>query len=204
MSAPAGSRFVRSSVVAALILLLSTCSHLIGGGTLPGPAILLLLAALVLAAVTAVSRRALSFPALAAVLLSGELALHTALTALTGGQACAGASPVQHHAPAAVGCQPLTGQLAESVEPGGTAMLVAHACAAALLALLISKGEAALELLAAWLRPLTGTLEAASVVPPHARGSVAAQPAPRLRRRDASVPPLRGPPAESALPLLPA
>jgi hypothetical protein len=204
VSTTARSRFVRSSVVAALILLLSTSSHLIGGGTLPDPAILLLLAALVLAAVTSVSGRALSFPALAAVLLTGELALHTALTALTGGPACAGTSAAQHHAPAALDCQPLTGQLTESAEPGGTLMLVAHACAAAILALLISQGEAALGLLAAWLRPLIGVLEAAAVVPPRTRGSVGAQPAPRLRRRDGSVPPLRGPPAEAALPLLPA
>jgi hypothetical protein len=204
VSTPTGFRFVRSSVIATLILVLSTSSHLVGGGTLPDPAILLLLAALVLAAVTSVSGRVLSLPALAAVLLAGELALHTALTALTGGPACAGASAAQHHASAAVDCQPLTGQLTESAEPGGTLMLVAHACAAALLALLISKGEAALELLAAWLRPLIGMLEAAAVVPRCARGNVGAQPAPRLRRRDASVPPLRGPPAAPALPLLPA
>ncbi len=204
MSTPAGSRFLRSSVVASLILSLSTCSHLIGGGTLPDPALLLLLAALVLAAVTSVSERALPLPALAAVLLAGELALHTALTALTGGPACSGASAAQHHAPAAVDCQPLTGQLTESADSGGTLMLVAHACAAVILALLISKGEAALELLAAWLRPLISTLEAAAVVPRRIRGSVGTQPAPRLRRRDASVPPLRGPPAQSALPLLPA
>ncbi|TDK27739.1 hypothetical protein E2F48_00980 [Arthrobacter crusticola] len=204
MSTPAGFRFLRSSVVASLILLLSTSSHLIGGGTLPEPAILLLLAALVLAAVTSVSGRPLSFPALAGVLLAGELALHTALTALTGGSACAGASAAQHHAPAAVDCQPLTGQLTESAEPGGTLMLVAHAVAAVILALLISKGEAALDLLAAWLRPLAGMLEASAVVPPLTRGSVCAQPVPRLRRRDASVPPLRGPPAAAALPLLPA
>ncbi|MHA7264044.1 hypothetical protein ACX80W_12670 [Arthrobacter sp. TMN-37] len=204
MRAPAASRFVRSSLVAALIVLVSVGSHLLGGGSLPAPAILLLLAALVLAAVTSVSGRALSFPALAGVLLTGELALHSALTALTGTPACGGAIPAQHHTPAAVGCQPLGGQLAESADPGSTAMVLAHACAAALLALLIVKGEAALELLAAWLRPLAGAPEPTAVVPPRDPGTVAAQFQPRLRRRDAAVPPLRGPPSRVAPTPLPA
>jgi hypothetical protein len=206
VTAPAAPRFLRSLVVAVLILSLSLGSHVVGGGTLPAPAILLLLGVLVLAPVTALSGRAFPFPALVGVLLGGELAIHSALTALTGAAVCGSAAPAQHHGTAPhhvsafTDCSALAGQVAGPV--AGPGMFLAHAAAAAVLGLLMTRGEAALALLMAWLRPLAGAPEPFGVLPPHRPAAVACPGAIRLRRRDAAVPPLRGPPARPApLPL---
>ena len=207
--APAAPRFLRSVVVATLVLSLSTGSHVVAGGSLPAPSILLLLGALVLAPVTGMAGRAFSFPALAGVLLAGELAIHSALTALTGAPSCGGASmalhhaPAQHHGPALADCAALAGPVADSSEPG-LLMLLAHAAAAAVLGLLMTKGEAALGLLRAWLRPLTGSPEPTAVLPLSRPRTGVRSGSVRLRRQDAAVPPLRGPPRTPAPLLLPA
>ncbi len=201
MTAPAAPRFLRSVIVATLILSLSIGSHIMGGGTLPAPELLLLLGVLVMAPVTALSGRAFSFPALAGVLLTGELAIHSALTALAGAPTCGSAAPAPHHGPATVDCSALAGPMADSSE-AGTLMFLAHAAAAVVLGLLVTKGEAALGLLVAWLRPLTGTPEPFGIVPLRRAGTIVRAGSIRLRRRDAAVPPLRGPPRGPApLPL---
>jgi hypothetical protein len=82
-------------------------------------------------------------------------------------------------------------------------MFLAHAAAAAVLGLLMAKGEDALALLRAWLRPLAGAPEPFGVLPPRRVAAAARSGAIRLRRRDAAVPPLRGPPPGPAPLLLP-
>lgn len=204
MTAHTVPRFLRSSVLATLILSFSIGSHVLGGGTLPHPAVLLLLGVLVLAPVTAASGRTFSFPVLAGVLLGGELGLHAALTALTGAASCGTAAPAPHHGPAIVACPPIAGTGIESAEPNAALMFLAHAVAAAVLALLMTKGETALALLAAWLRPLVGGLETVAVVPRRRSGTIVRTVGVQRRRRYSDVPPLRGPPSGAALHLLPA
>ncbi|VXC37989.1 conserved membrane hypothetical protein [Arthrobacter sp. 9AX] len=146
---------LRASAVATVILTLASGAHVAGGGELPAPGILLAILALTTLGSTTATRLRLGFPAMAALLGIGQLALHGLFTAFGPPAAAAPAAAALH-------ASHLTGAdlLAPAVHvhapetASGPLMLAAHALATLVCALLLAKGEEALWALAAWLRPL--------------------------------------------------
>lgn len=168
---------LRAAMVAAMIVTLAAGAHMAGGGELPVPGIMLAVLALTGMAATAATRLRLNFPAMAALLGTGQLVLHEAFSAFS-----APAAPKLDSVP---GHHPATASLAGfPLETAGAAhlhqldsswaaslMFGGHALATLACALLLAKGEAALWSLAAWLRPLVHLPEAAM---PHAVAAPAA------------------------------
>jgi hypothetical protein len=157
--------FLRSSAVATVILTLAAGAHLAGGGELPPPAIMLAVLALTALGSTTATRLRLGFPAMAALLGGGQLALHKLFAAF--GTAAAGAAPAaatshDGHRPGADILAPAAAHLHGADAASGPLMLAAHALATLGCALLLAKGEAALWALAAWLRPLAALPQAVS------------------------------------------
>lgn len=157
--------------MATVILTLAAGAHLAGGGGLPAPVILLAVIALTALASTAATRLQLGFPAMAALLAGGQLALHFVFTAFA--PLAAHPAPTGAAAPHA-GHLPVTATVTPAALLVGTdaeftpLMLGAHALATLGCAVLLAKGETALWALAAWLRPLSAL--------PHAMASDAAPP----------------------------
>ena len=192
---------LRSSIVAATMVVLAAIAHILGGGSLPAPAIMTAIVALSGLVSTLATRRKLTLPAMIAVLGAGQLALHEAFAALgVGSPAASGTSVSGHHAgtaalpPAPAGAE----HLLES--PPVFLMLLVHAAATLACALLLARGEAALWSLASWLRPL---VQLPSPVTPDAGTAPAAvrfrQDAPPPPRRNLRSDSRRGPPADVGL-----
>jgi len=146
---------LRSGAIALVIVVLAAGAHVIGGGSLPMAPVLLALVALTALATTLATRFKLNAVTMAALLGSGQLALHEAFTAL--GPVAAGTQGTAHH----LGSEPLNPALntvSEHTHQLGTTfgalMLIAHVVATLGSALVLAKGEDALWQLAAWLRPL--------------------------------------------------
>ena len=201
---------LRSATVASTILVLAAGAHVLAGGQLPAPGILLALLALTGLVSTAATRLKLSFPAMAGLLGTGQVVLHEAFSAFsTPGTlttaATGGPAPAHHPGLGTVplGTVPLAAghvQLHELDSVLAVSMLIGHALATLACALLLAKGEDALWSLAAWLRPLT-QLPAPAALPPIAAPASpswpdASVPLPwRNLRRDCR----RGPPAAAVL-----
>jgi hypothetical protein len=195
---------VRSAMLAAAAVTLAAGAHVLAGGQLPAPAILLGLLALTGLAATVATRLRLSYATMTALLGAGQLVLHEAFSVFGPGfgPAASGVAPGSaHHA------GPFIAQLAAGPaelhildSPLAIAMPAGHALATVACALLLAKGEAALWSLAAWLRPL---VQLPAPVTPDAGESPAvtgwpAESAPlpwRNLRRDCR----RGPPAAVVL-----
>lgn len=205
-------RLFRSALITGAVFSLAAGGHVLGGGTLPPVEILTALTALLLMPVTWLAGRPLALPALLGILGAGQLLLHEAFTALSHPTVCLPEAPAVHaghagaahtHAAAASGstgihCLPLevlapAQHAADSFDP--LSMLAGHVLAAVVTAWLLSKGEASLVLLLAWLRPSVPILRPAAVLPAgprrFTRDSVTI-PAPWRNLRTDS---LRGPPA---------
>jgi hypothetical protein len=148
--------FVRTSAVATVILALASGAHLAGGGELPAPAILLAVLALTALGSTTATRLRLRFPAMAALLGGGQLALHEVFTAFGAPGAEAAGAPTLHagHLAGADVLPAALGHAHAAEAASGPLMLAGHALATLVCALLLAKGEEALWALAAWLRPL--------------------------------------------------
>lgn len=198
---------LRASALATGILTLAAGAHLAGGGQLPAPGIMLAVLALTILASTTATRLRLGFPAMAALLGGGQVALHGLFNAFSGAATAAVtvAPSGHHHDPAAelqayAGLAPLAGHLHQ---PGasGPLMLAAHALATIGCALLLAKGEAALWALAGWLRPLAG-LPRAVVFHTTPSAPVATLPALPARQpwRNLRWDSRRGPPSAVVLP----
>jgi hypothetical protein len=161
---------LRASAVATAILTLATGAHLAGGGELPAPAILLAVLALTTLSSTTATRLRLGFPALAALLGGGQLALHELFTAFgSPGPAAPAAATLHGSHLAGPDVLPLAAGHVHAAEAiPGPLMLAAHSLATLVCALLLAKGEAALWALAAWLRPLAALpcAVASDAVPP--------------------------------------
>ncbi|ADX75161.1 hypothetical protein Asphe3_40950 (plasmid) [Pseudarthrobacter phenanthrenivorans Sphe3] len=158
-------RLVRPLLVAGTVWLFAAGAHVLGGGTLPAAEISVALFALVLAAVTLVLGRQWSLGRIAGVVGVGQVLLHEAFSFLSRQTSC-GTSPHGggHHAVQAGAC------LAQAPEPllhadTGLSMSLAHLLAAAATAIMLSRAEAALWRVAAWLlHPLTRTLQPVTVL----------------------------------------
>lgn len=128
-SSPAPLRRLRALLLTGLVFSLSAAGHLIGGGALPEPGPAAVMFALLLQPVMLLTTRRLSFGALLAVLVTGQAVLHQAFMVF---------SPMAHHGPM----------------PGTYAMSAGHLAAAVVIAWFLSRNEAAVWQLLAWLRPL--------------------------------------------------
>jgi hypothetical protein len=197
---------LRAAMLAAMIVTLGAAAHVVGGGELPVPGIMLAVLALTGMAATAATRLRLNFPAMAALLGAGQLVLHEAFSAFSAPAGTTRADVPGHHGTSAsLAGFPLDTAGAvhlHQVDSSWAAplMLGGHALATLACALLLAKGEAALWSLAAWLRPLVQLPEAAmpdAVAAPAAAGWLAASaPLPwRNLRPDCR----RGPPAAVVL-----
>lgn len=205
---------LRSAMVALTVLSLAAGAHTLAGGQLPAAGILLALLALTGLASTTATRLKLGLPAMAGLLGAGQLVLHQAFAAFSGpaaagsvsgpaagpggSQAGPAAGVIPHHLgtvsfPAGDGSQ-----LAAAGPDSWPAllMLAGHALATLLCAMLLARGEDALWLLAAWLRPLlrlpAAITPGAVAFPAVAGWPAESAPLPRRNlRRDCR----RGPPA---------
>ena len=188
-------RLVRSLLVTGTVFLLAAGAHVLGGGTLPAPEILLALMVLVLAAVTVVVDLRLSMGKIVAVLGIGQGVIHQALSLVAGETVCGASLPgSSHHAVQAGAC---LAQLHEPVTHGnqGDAMALAHLLAAAVTAALLSRAEAALWRVVAWFRPLTHALQPITTIRggrPRIGSGSGPVPAPWLNQRADGI---REPPA---------
>lgn len=159
---------LRAGMVAAAVVGLAAGAHVIGGGALPVLPVLLAIVTLTGLAATTATRFKLNAPAMLAVLSTGQLLLHEALTALS-------TAPIagHEHAGSHVGhgsqehgemlaALAAAGQTTAEQDHGfaGIGMFLAHTAATLACAALLSRGEAALWALAAWLRPLVSLPEA--------------------------------------------
>jgi hypothetical protein len=155
--------WLRSAMVATTIVTLAAAAHVVAGGELPAPAILLALLALTGLGSTTATRLKLNLPAMAGLLGAGQVVLHEAFSAfsvagpssVTRSGAVPGATAPAHHtglAPIPVPAEHL--RLHELDSSLAESMFAGHALATLACALLLAKGEDALWQLAAWLRPL--------------------------------------------------
>lgn len=192
--------YVRSAVLVSLVLSLSSASHVLGAGHLPPLGIIALLGALLLVPITLLTRRALSFRSIVLVMGAGQLVLHT-LFELTAAPASCLPSAAQpgHHAAFELACSPVVRE--QLAGQHGVSMLLLHAVATLVLALAVARSDAAVVLLAAWLRPLVTPSAELPAPVPAPRGLVPEQPVrvPPLPVH-ASVPTLRGPPRPLLVP----
>lgn len=189
-------RFPRAAAFTAGIFALAAGAHVLAGGSLPHPAIVAGLVALVLAPVMILSKFKLSAPVIAGLLAAGQLILHEAFNAFSvsteftpvDGEHLHGAA---HAYPSAAAVMP------EHAAVPGVLMLVLHAAATLATALVLARGEAAVWALAAWLRPLVRILTAALLPDWPDLPAVPSVVIPS-RWRTLRLPALRGPPAVHA------
>lgn len=158
---------LRSTTVAATVVLLAAVAHVLGGGSLPGAGIMAASLAMTGLVSTLATRRQLRLPAMTAVLGAGQLALHEVFTALSvpasgtspavgAGHHLAGQAEIVsgHGLPFAQAAEAAAGHAHQVDSPLAALMLTGHVVATLLCAGLLARGEAALWFLAAWLRPL--------------------------------------------------
>jgi hypothetical protein len=148
--------FLRASAMATAILTLAAGAHLTGGGALPAPTVMLAVLALTALGSTTATRLRLGFPAVAALLAGGQVALHEVFAAAGIPAAAESGATAPHgsHLSGAAAMQPVLDHIYGTGATSGPLMLAAHVLATLGSALLFAKGEDALWALAAWLRPL--------------------------------------------------
>lgn len=188
---------LRSAMLATATVTLAAGAHVLAGGQLPVPGVLLAVLTLTCLATTAATRLRLKPAALTGLLGAGQWMLHELFSALGPVAGPAGSALAPHHAGAFTAPLPAAPLHPHDLDsPLALAMLTGHAVATLACALLLAKGEQALWSLAGWLRPLVrlpAPVTPDAVVAPALTGWPAdAAPLPwRNLRRDCR----RGPPA---------
>jgi hypothetical protein len=153
MAVRASFRLFRTGLISSTIVGLAAGGHLAGGGTLPAPAILAAVCALTVLSVAVLTKIRLSLPVLTVLLGAGQAWLHWAFHALSQGAHDGGAVLTGHgHHIAGVAVEPAV--QAHAAAAGDGQMFAAHAVATIVTAVLLARGEKALWLVTAWLRPL--------------------------------------------------
>lgn len=160
-------RFPRAAVIAVAVLGLPAAAHLMAGGHLPPPTIVAALSSVVLLSAVLLAGIRMTGPVLVAYLAAGQTTLHHAFSVFSGDSTLLFENGTHHGvvldpvARPAVDAIP-TEHLAAADSP---LMLVLHAAATVLAAIVLAWGEAALWALARWLRPLAVVSEAFGVAP---------------------------------------
>ncbi|MFC8924186.1 hypothetical protein [Cellulosimicrobium sp. NPDC057127] len=200
-------RLARAALVATLVLALTAGAHAVAGGHLPEPLVLAALGAFTLAGTMVAARVRFTAPRLVALLGGAQLALHAALDTLGHGAATCvpGATAARHvlHDGVVTACTAApvpdaATALASSAHVGpaaaGAWMVAAHAVATVVLAVVLARGERALERLLAWLTPHQVTLAPVVVAARPVAALTGVVPR-RLVSRFPGTAPTRGPPA---------
>lgn len=219
MSSPASGtlRVLRVAIVTVAGTMLAVAAHAAAGGDLPEPGAVVSASVIPALAGLWLSGRRRGWPSIAAVLSAVQVVVHGWLMSAAAAEACSGGGGhVAHHAAAVVRCSSVPGMpgilgthgmhggslragpvadwpLAE----GSGAMVMAHAVAVALTALVLAAGERAVWQLVQWLRPALRLLRVTVAVVSRrpAVPVLAAVPVLRLSPADLSGPGRRGPPA---------
>lgn len=133
------ARVARVGLLGGGSLALATAAHLSGGGSLPGPGVLLVAGFVLGLVALLLTRRRVRLPVVLAVLVPQQVLLHVLFD--TAAAAVGGCTPVQaaHHAMTVLTCMPTHG-----MGPMGYAwpMFVGHAVATLGTAWLLARGEA--------------------------------------------------------------
>jgi len=195
-------RVTRAALVATLVLALGAAAHAAAGGHLPDPLVLAALAAFTLAGTLVAARARFTVPRLVGVLGAAQAGLHVALDTLGhAAAACvpAGAATAGHGGHGTVVCtgSAAVPDAAASVAGTGGAgawMVVAHAVATLVLAVVLARGERALERLLAWLTPRVLAPTAVAAGPARPARVLPTAELPRLAARHPGTAPTRGPP----------
>jgi len=197
----ASFRLFRTGLIASIVFGLAAGGHLAGAGSLPAPAVVAALCAVTMVPVAALTRFRLSFPVLAGLIGAGQIWLHWAFSALSGGASAAvppallsGHAGHAGHGAASLGHESLAvAAQAHTAAPDGL-MLAAHAAATLGTALVLARGEQALGVLADWLRPLLGQREPVTIVPARVPSACPAAAVLSPTRIGIRLPARRGPP----------
>jgi hypothetical protein len=196
-------RLLRAFVVAGVVVGLAAGAHVLGGGSLPPGIVTLTLGAMVLAVCVALTARRLGLVGAVVLLAAGQVALHAAFSVFEttgcGALVPSGAHAHMEHAAhaaylATAGCGSSVAHATLLPMFGAWAMVVAHALAVVLCAVVVAGADRALMWLVAWLAPRLGPARAARLSAwaelPVAVGQDALE-----RQTWRAVVPLRGPPA---------
>ncbi len=182
-------RALRAGVLAAVLLTLGSLAHVVGGGELPAPLVLVVLGILLTPLVLAATRRRLTAGRAAAYLGGAQLGIHLVLHSLHPVSGSATAAPLAHcgdltliasaHASGAMGASADAGAMADMARMGGVlgltpTMVLAHAVATAVTAWLLGRGE---DILWRVIRALLPPRATVAAIPPWR------VPAPRPTRR---------------------
>ncbi|MHA7135090.1 hypothetical protein [Oerskovia turbata] len=192
-------RVARAGLVATLVLALAALAHRVGGGTLPHPLILLALASFTLAGTMLAARLRFTVGRLVVVLGAGQVGLHHALGFLGRATCAPVASGHAGHAAVPAAC-PAPPALPDAVAhlphaaPGGQWMLLAHALATLVVALVVARGERALGLLLTWLAPRARLTDLLPALPARPRLQAPAAAPSRATNALWRRPSTRGPP----------
>jgi hypothetical protein len=194
-------RLFRAVLITGSTMSVAAAGHVLGGGVLPAPGTVAVLAALLLVPVAWLAARELSFLTLLGVLGAGQLLLHEAFISLSAPAVCLPSLTGQmpHHGQA-------MGMACSAAEPAsmsfhlGTGsdsplMLAGHVLALLGTAWLLRRGEEALWRLLAWLRPLVQLPQPARIVAVRQRTMAAGLPYVPAPWRNLRTDSLRGPPA---------
>lgn len=197
MTTSAPFRMLRTGLIGSIILGLAAGGHLAGGEHLPEPGILAALCALTILPVAAATRFRLSMPVLTGLLGAGQVWLHWAFCALSSASPVTVPESMTHgHAGTTALAPEMSGAVIMPHSAGNDwQMLAAHAVATLGTALVLARGEQALTMLVAWLRPLAQLPASCTILPGRVPGACVAPvalPWDQLVRR---MPARRGPPA---------
>ena len=144
-------RVLRAGAVAGVVVGLAAGAHLMGGGELPGPALLLAVVVVLGAVTLLLAGRRFSWPVLGGLLGSGQLVLHEVFEQCsTQTVAVVGHGHHQSLVP--------TGAVSAGVGTGTPAMTAAHVVATVAATLVLLHGEHLVWQVWAWLRPLVRVL----------------------------------------------
>lgn len=197
-------RLLRTAAVTVAMFLLAAGAHVLAGGALPALPVAAALLALTAFPVIILTRTKLGPAVMVCLLGAGQFALHEGLDRLSSARSFTPSAGGHLHTAVPVsgsmpGMDLTAGALAPPAAGSGFAMLALHVAATLVTALLLTRGEAALWALAAWLRPLVRLFPALLVPgvprPPGTPGvGFTAQPWRSLR-----LPARRGPPAAVAV-----
>lgn len=130
-------RLVRGAILGGSSLVLATGAHVVGGGSLPGGALLVLTGVALAVVAVSLTVRRLRFAPLFAVLGLEQVLLHVLFHAATTAASCTAIPMPGHAMPATTVCGSGSGGAAAT----GWAMLLAHALAVAATAWLLACGE---------------------------------------------------------------
>jgi hypothetical protein len=189
-------RLARAAVVGGTTVFLAAAAHVVGGGALPDPLVVVGILVLTLVPTIALAGRKISAVGMLGMLGAGQLGLHVSFDALSVSAASAPPPSASHvHVLTALS----TPSASEHLHADSALMLVGHILATVATALVLARGEQALWALLAWLTPLVRLLATVSLHPAPALPAFSTEPL-TPAWRSLRLPARRGPPSSPAVP----